>query len=107
MDSQEMLEELEALAEKLAIKVRYEKCRSRGGLCRVNNEPMIIVRKTLTVPERMEILAGALCDFPLDDTYLKPELRSYLEEVAASREESGMKGEQVPSDSRESVADGE
>lgn len=79
MDPQDMLEELEAVAEGLGIKVRYEKCKSRGGLCRVRNVPMIIVRKTLTVPERLEIVAEALGQFPMESTYLKPEVRNYLE----------------------------
>lgn len=79
METQEMLEELESVAEGLGIKVRYEKCKSRGGLCRIRNEPMIIVRKTLTMPERLEIVAEALGQFPMESTYLKPEVRSYLE----------------------------
>ncbi|MDX1763426.1 MAG: hypothetical protein R3231_03825 [bacterium] len=82
MDTQEMLEELESVAEGLGIKVRYEKCKSRGGLCRVRNEPMIIVRKTLSVPERLEIVAQALGQFPMEATYLKPEVRDYLERLA-------------------------
>ncbi len=85
MDASDILEELEALAEHIAIKVRYEKCRSRGGLCRVNDEQMIIVRKNLTVPERVDVLSQALAALPLDDVYLKPEVRRLLEEAALQR----------------------
>lgn len=84
MNSQEMLEQLEGLAERMSIRVRYEKCRSRGGLCRVKQEQIIIVRKDLTVPEKVEIFSRALCRFPLEDYYLMPEVRSYLEKAASS-----------------------
>lgn len=83
MNSQEMLEQLEALAQRMSIKTRYEKCRSRGGLCRVKGEPMIIVRKTLTVPEKVDLLSRSLCRFPMEDYYMTPEVRKFLEETAS------------------------
>lgn len=82
MDSGEILEQLEALAEHHAIKVRYEKCKSRGGLCRVNNEQMIIIRNSLTIPEKVDVLSHALAALPTDNVYLKPEVRRLLEAAA-------------------------
>jgi hypothetical protein len=82
MNSQEMLEQLEALAQRMSIKVRYEKCKSRGGLCRVKGEQMIIVRKNLTVPEKVDILSHAVCKLPLEDYYMMPEVRKVLEDTA-------------------------
>jgi hypothetical protein len=82
MDASEILEQLETLAEHHRIKVRYEKCKSRGGLCRVNDEQMLIVRRSLTVPEKVDVLSQALAALPLDDVYLKPEVRRLLEEAA-------------------------
>ncbi len=79
MNAQEMLEQLEMLAQKLSIQVRYERCNSRGGICRVKEDRMIIIRKTLTVPEKAEILGRALSGLSLEETYLVPEVRQFLE----------------------------
>lgn len=81
MNALEMLEQLEMLARKLLIQVRYERCKSRGGICRVEEERMIIIRKTLTVPERVEILGRSLAGLPLEETYLVPEVRELLESL--------------------------
>jgi hypothetical protein len=87
MNSQEMLEQLEGLAQKLSVRIRYERCRSRGGLCRVKDDQMILVRKTLTIPEKVEVLGRALCRFSLEETYLMPEVRRFLEAMASTTEE--------------------
>ncbi len=86
MNAQEMLEQLEMLAQKLSIKVRYERCKSRGGICRVKDELMIIIRKTLTIPEKVEILGRSLSGLPLEDTYLIPEIREFLEKFGGQSE---------------------
>jgi len=82
VNSRMMLEHLEDLASKMDIKVRYEQCRSRGGFCRVDRNRMIIVRKTLTLPEKVEVIAGALCRMPFEKVYTLPEVRKLLEETA-------------------------
>lgn len=84
MNTQAMLEQLEALAQRMSIKTRYEKCKSRGGLCKVKGEQMVIVRKSLTVPEKVEVLSCALCRLPLEDFYVMPEVRELLEKTASS-----------------------
>ncbi len=101
MDASEILEQLEALAEHHKIKVRYEKCKSRGGLCRVNDEQMIIVRRSLTVPEKVDVLSQALAALPLDDVYLKPEVRRLLEEAALR-----LRGDESDTPSSQSVNPG-
>ncbi len=87
MNAQEMLEQLEMLARKMLIQVRYERCKSRGGICRVKEERMIIIRKTLTVPEKLEILGRSLAGLPLEETYLIPEVREFLESFEAKGRE--------------------
>ncbi len=84
MNSREMLEQLEALAQRMSIKVRYEKCKSRGGLCRIKGEQMIIIRKDLTVQDKADLFSRLLCRFPLEDYYLIPEVRKILEQAASS-----------------------
>ena len=92
MNAQEMLEQLELLAQKLSIQVRYERCKSRGGICRVKEERLIIVRKTLMVPEKLEILGRALAGLPLEETYLVPEVREFLESFGKKHEMEALQG---------------
>ncbi len=90
MDTTKILEQLEALAEHHAINVRYEKCKSRGGLFRVNDEQMIIVRRNLSVPEKVDVLSQALAALPTDDVYLKPEVRRLLDAAALRSRADGV-----------------
>jgi hypothetical protein len=105
MNSQEMLEQLEALAQKMSIKVRYEKCKSRGGLCRLEQEQVLIVRKGLSVPEKVDVLSYGLCKFPLEDYYLMPEVRKLLEEASSSLKDKEMELQGVSDDLEEEFAD--
>jgi hypothetical protein len=101
MNSQEMLEQLEALAQKMSIKVRYEKCKSRGGLCRLEQEQVLIVRKGLSVPEKVDVLSYGLCRFPLEDYYLMPEVRKLLEDALSSLKYKEMELQEVSDDLEE------
>ncbi len=105
MNSQEILEQLEALAQKMSIKVRYEKCKSRGGLCRLKQDQVLIVRRGLTVPEKVDVLALALCRFPLEDYYLMPEVRKLLEGAASSLKDGEMELQEDIDDLEEELAD--
>jgi hypothetical protein len=76
---------LEALAARLGIPVRHEamargvpRGRSRGGLCRLRGQPLILVDGSLGAPERVAILAEALSNFDLDGIYLPPEVRAII-----------------------------
>jgi hypothetical protein len=76
---------LEALAARLGIPVRHEamdraitRGRSRGGLCRLRDQPMILVDGSLDPTERVAILAEALAHFDLDGIYLPPEVRASI-----------------------------
>jgi hypothetical protein len=62
-----MLEELEAFAASLAVKVSYESLASSvgtGGLCRVRREYRVIIDKRAQVGDRLGALAHALAQLP-------------------------------------------
>jgi hypothetical protein len=75
-----LLNELEELAEKLNIKLRYEATKARGGLCTVDNKLMFILDKKSTKEYKLLMLARALKEFDLSDHYLSPKLREFLDE---------------------------
>lgn len=63
MKPEVMLEQLEAAAEQLKVRVSYEPLQTsvvHGGLCRVKGEYRIIVDKRATAEERVTTLATAL-----------------------------------------------
>ncbi len=84
MDETAILSHLEALAQGLEIKVRYENLESEtsfpsGGLCRLGNQQVIFVNERAPVREKIQTLAKALMRFDLNRVYIKPALRDLLE----------------------------
>ena len=79
MDEAIVLQELEALAEDLAIEIRYDTLESRGGLCRYRDKTCLILNRSLSVPERIHLLSKELSRFPLEDVFIRPHVRELLE----------------------------
>jgi hypothetical protein len=84
MDDHAALSQLEGLADKLGIQIRYEKIveeelTSTGGLCRLKGECFIIVNSKATTKDKIRALAKALKNFDLNDVYIRPALRELLE----------------------------
>lgn len=86
MKYQELISELEALAAQLGLKLRYEKGDFEGGYCIVKDERMLVVNKKLSDQRKAAVLATALNEYGLDNIFIKPSVREYIEdEVAKSR----------------------
>jgi len=80
-----LLSELEELAGKLGIAIRYENVNGEdssgsGGLCRLNGEYVLIIHSQATVQEKIRIILAAVKPFPIGDVYVKPVIRELLEE---------------------------
>jgi len=85
MDEAILLAMLEELAEKLGIEIRCERVRDDeslqgGGFCRLKGEYLVIIDKKASTGERIGVLSRAVRHFDLDDIYMKPLLRQYLED---------------------------
>ena len=64
----------------MEITVSYEKgIEGPGGFCRVKGQKMILVNRDLTLQDKIDLLAETLLQFPLDEVYIIPEVREYLE----------------------------
>lgn len=84
MDDEYLLNELEELAGRLGIEVRYENLNSEestgaGGLCRLKGKYVLIIHAPSTAKERARIVTEALKQFPMEDLYVKPVIRELLE----------------------------
>ena len=89
MTPPEILAELEKLANRLGVVVRFEafdaKLASKGGLCRVHGSPFVVIDGGLPVLDKIGILSEALSTFDLAAIYLPPVLRSRLEKKRSGR----------------------
>jgi hypothetical protein len=79
-----LYQHLKELAAKLDITVAEQNMRVTGvnaksGLCIVKDRKMFIMDKHLTVREKLETLAECLRNLPLDDIYVMPAIRKYLD----------------------------
>ncbi|MBU1240385.1 hypothetical protein KKF84_01235 [Myxococcota bacterium] len=77
-----LLEELEALAQKLHVVIVYEKIRSihprMGGLCRIKGEYRLYIEKKSSISERVALLLESLSLFDLEDIFIAPKTRELL-----------------------------
>ena len=72
--------EFEELGQRLGLKILKGKGDFSGGTCIVNNETVIVINKMKPMEQRLRILATSFLEFNLDEIYLVPALRAYIEE---------------------------
>jgi hypothetical protein len=76
------IEELEALCEKLGVKLVQAELTgegmSTGGLCKVRGQWRVIVDKRAPDGERASVLARALGTFDLDGVFVSPKARELI-----------------------------
>ena len=77
-----LLQELEALARRLGVKVRSGSLEGSGGLCRYGGATHLILNRSLSVPERIEEFLRALRQLDLDAVFVVPKIREMIEEEA-------------------------
>jgi hypothetical protein len=63
----------------LNLEVREEKGDFTGGLCRIDQDRRIFLNRSHNIAQKIRILSEALVRFPLNDIYVLPAVRDYLE----------------------------
>ena len=85
MDEKTLLGELEALAGRLGITVRYESLKMdgssihTGGYCRIKGQDYVIIHKKAATQDKIHVLTDALKRYDLRDIYLLPSVRKVLD----------------------------
>ena len=82
MTREQKLKELEELAERIGIEIRYEKMGTiSGGLCRIRDGEVILINKHLSTASKNELLAKELMleKDKLEKLFILPEIRELLE----------------------------
>ncbi|MDP2883972.1 MAG: hypothetical protein Q8P51_02995 [Ignavibacteria bacterium] len=83
MTQEQILKELESLADSSGITVRYEKGDFEGGFCVLKAERLIVVNKKLAASKKASVLAQGVAEIGIENRYLKPAIREFIEEELA------------------------
>lgn len=83
MDDNATLSQLEELAQRIGITVRYEPLKVEGfvhtgGFCRVQGKDFVIINKKAAGRDKIHILVDALKRHDLSQIYVLPSLREML-----------------------------
>ena len=80
MTDAQLLQECEALAERLGIRVSREDLAGRpGGLCTFKGESRIILDFRLDVTSQVEVFSREFARLPIEDIYVVPRLRDQID----------------------------
>jgi hypothetical protein len=88
MDEGAIIVQLEELAEKFGVQIRYEAIKQEedltfvvGGLCLFKGEYVLIINPKASVRDKLRTLAVALKHFDLDQVYIRPVIREILDRI--------------------------
>ena len=83
MKHEELVQELQDVARQLGITVRFDQGNFEGGYCILKAEKLLLINKRLLPVRKASVLAAALREIGLEDVFLKPVLRAYIEDETA------------------------
>jgi hypothetical protein len=83
MKHEDLIEELQTVAAQLDVTIRYERGDFEGGYCVLRDQRLLLVNRRLLPSRKASVLAAALQEIGLDDVYLKPAVRAYIEDEFA------------------------
>lgn len=90
MRHEALIQELQELAVQLGVTVRWERGDFEGGYCVLRDTRILLVNRRLAPVRKASVLALGLHEMGLDNVFLKPALREYIEdEVARTIREPG------------------
>ena len=83
MKHEEIIQDLQDLATQLNVTIRYERGDFEGGYCILKDKKILLVNRRLMPTRKASVLATALQEIGLDNVFLKPVLRAYIEDEVA------------------------
>ncbi len=79
------LDDLKKLAAEMGARVRFERGDFQGGYCILNENRVIVINKLSTTQRKVMILSAALKELGIDEIYLPPRLREFIDEMDENR----------------------
>jgi len=83
MKNDELIQELQAVAQQLGVTIRYERGDFEGGFCILREQKLLLVNRRLMPGKKASVLAVALQEIGTDNVFLKPAIRAFVEDEAA------------------------
>jgi hypothetical protein len=83
MKPETLIEELQHIATQLGVTIRYERGDFDGGYCILREQKLLLVNRRLIPQRKANVLALALHGIGLENVYLKPAVREYIEDEVA------------------------
>ena len=86
MDDGVLLNQVEELAGKLGIEIRYgnipgDESQRTGGLCKIKGQYVLIMHSRLTAKEKIGVIIKTLKGFEMGDVYVIPVIRELLDKT--------------------------
>ncbi|ROL59658.1 hypothetical protein D9V86_10425 [Bacteroidetes/Chlorobi group bacterium ChocPot_Mid] len=88
MKLNEVYDEMLDIAKKIGVTVRKENGKFKGGNCTINNEEVILINNSIPLETRTSILAKCLTNYSINNIFMKPAVRDYIEQEQYKREKS-------------------
>jgi hypothetical protein len=86
MDLNEVFNEMIEIAKKIGITVRKENGKFKGGTCIINEEEVILINNSIPIESKTRMLANCLSNYKIEDVFMKPMVRDYIENEQFERE---------------------
>lgn len=83
MKNEEVIQELQEIARQLGITVRFERGDFEGGYCILKAQRLLLINRRLLPNRKAVVLATALREIGLENVFLKPAVRAYIDDEAA------------------------
>jgi hypothetical protein len=83
MKHEEMIQELQDVARQLGITVRFDQGNFEGGYCILKAQRLLLLNRRLLPARKASVLAKALRETGLENVFLKPAVRAYIEDETA------------------------
>lgn len=83
-DAEQLLAALEEVAVKIGVKIRYESIaggpiKTTSGSCRIRGEDVVFIDRRMSSIEKVHALGHELRRFNLDEVFLPPAVRRFLQ----------------------------
>lgn len=78
MNDEIILQELENICCKLGLNLRYEVGDFIGGLCRIDEEQLIIINKKLPIDKKIKLIAKEISTLNFEDIFILPAVKEII-----------------------------
>jgi len=78
MNDEIILQELENICCKLGLNLRYEVGDFIGGLCRIDEEKLIIINKKLPIDKKIKLIAKEISTLNFEDIFILPAVKEII-----------------------------